>query len=502
MEDSEQKINWNNILNYFLYCFIGTIATIYIVVIERNEVVASSIVGIILSVFAITVQDESRFSWAGFAGSFAGMTSSLYISSVGSPATMRFFAAAIGLSLLVAFLYSLSEIVSVVYPGLFYDGYGGRLGMIAFISVLLYIVPGMIFFGKECSLFQFSLFEKLKNPFFFFTIPTAVIAALISMEIKNAVSSLNDNYKVLSVAITGMIGGILITKIPHIGRDLGYAWYTGAFVGMSSYFILMLKKHYFFAGLFSGVLYVLTIGLFCGVGGKLGFISFISVIIMKSLNSLFNYMKEKSSQNVIDSLSSGNVVSNISVDDNYAQKLVESLMKAKEDGVDITGNTDTIGDFVIGEKYDYNDYVSDVKNDLPNYESLNTQIKEMIEFIINLGISKWLYLQPGESSFIPFSYSNITDETAGKCIFSKNSKFISVLNKEKRIISFGKKGLSQPIFSERIAASDIDNAEYLIIVPVKEHEQLQSFFIIIDENRDIEILKNNMNLLKQYYTMI
>ena len=135
--NSEKKINWISILNYFVFSFIGCISTIYCVVINCNIVVASSIVAIILSVLAITLQDERRFSLAGFAGSFAGMTAPFLISASSNGYGIHFFIGSRILSLTVAVLYSFSEIVSVYYPKVFFDVFGGRLGFIAFISVLI-----------------------------------------------------------------------------------------------------------------------------------------------------------------------------------------------------------------------------------------------------------------------------------------------------------------------------------------------------------------------------
>ncbi len=499
--DLTNKINWDNIFNYFIFSFIGTIFTIYVVLIGWNVVIASSIAGIIFSIYTITLHDETRRSWAGFAGSFAGMTSTyLLVDQAVNPFSIKFILIALFLSAIVGVLYSVGEIVSSIQPGLFFDGYGGRLGTIAFISVVFFLLLKYLFKSHSFTIFDFNSYNLLKDPLFYLAIPSAMVGAMISMEIKNAVSSLNDNYKVLSVAITGMIGGILITKIPVYGEEYALAWYTGAFVGMSSYFILMLKRNYFFSGIIAGVFYVIFRGVFTGVGGKLGFISFMAVLTMRLIGMGYNLIISLINKNKISAFSSENTMSDITVDDNYAQKLVESIMRAKETGEDVLSeSTQPIGDFVIGEKFDYQSTLQEENNEIINFEYMNEQIKEIIEFITNLGVSKWVYLQKSHNDLIPISHKNINDESIAKCVFSMESSFIKILKRENRIISFSNQGVKQPVFSKRFIENDLSNISYLLILPILEANEIQSIFILMYKNYKSNEIKRNMNILKQYY---
>lgn len=499
MDDaSKKKINWISILNYFIFSFIGCISTIYCVVIKCNIVVASSIVAIILSVLAITVQDEHSFSLAGFAGSFAGMTAPFLISGIPNDYGIHFFVCSLLLSLTVAFLYSFSEIITVYYPKVFFDGFGGRLGFIAFISVLLYLL--LFRRSGDIKLFQFNSISLISSPVKIFLILAASSGgAMVSMEVKQAMSSLNENYKVLSVALAGIIGGVLITKIPVLGHHLACAWYAGAFVGMSSYFILMLKRHFFFAGLFCGVFYALCEHFFVGVGGKLGFISFISVLVMSRINMLISYIKQHSASVDIEQLSSGDI-SNMSVDDDFAQKLVESLMQAKEKGTEnIPLDNMEIGSFVIGEKEEYTASNEDENINQAGYENLGKAEKNCADFLNESGVLRWFYVQEMMGYFSITAYKNISTETFNSFNFPYTTSLVAKLLSEQRVVGFTQNGIKQSFFQSRISESDRKNCSYLALLPKILNRKLTGIFFVFYENDNSESLIEHIDLLKQYY---
>lgn len=498
--NSEKKINWISILNYFVFSFIGCISTIYCVVINCNIVVASSIVAIILSVLAITLQDERRFSLAGFAGSFAGMTAPFLISASSNGYGIHFFIGSLILSLTVAVLYSFSEIVSVYYPKVFFDGFGGRLGFIAFISVLIYL---LIFRRSEdVRLFCFDKVSLIFSPLkVFFLLLASSGGAMVSMEVKQAMSSLNENYKVLSVALTGIIGGILIARIPGLGHHLACTWYAGAFVGMSSYFILMLKRHFFFAGLFCGIFYVVGEPLFMGVGGKLGFISFISVLVMSGINGLISYIKQHRASVDINQLSSGDI-SNMSVNDDFAQRLVESLMQAKENGMEnIPLENMEIGNFVIGEKEEYNaaDAIEEDNSHQSGYENLDEIEKSCADFLNESGAMRWFYVQEMMGYFAITAYKNISPETLGSFNFPQTTSLVAKLLSEKRVVGFTQNGIKQSFFESRISEADRQNCSYLALLPKIWDEELKGAFFVFYEKKNHDGLKEQIGLLKQYY---
>ncbi|HOV12907.1 MAG TPA: hypothetical protein PK771_01380 [Spirochaetota bacterium] len=487
---------------FFIFCFVGAFSTIYIIALDINPIVASSLVSIIVAFFTIIIiKAENHYSWASFCGSFAGMTSLAFIGfDKLNIMSLNFFFTSLSLSLFTAFLYALSEIFSYKFPKLSFDGYGGRLGTIAFISVSIFLLMLKLVYNKSFNILTDN--HLIFDPFDLFVIPSAILASIISMEIKTTVSSLDDNYKVFTVATTGIIGGILVTKIPVYGNILGQAWYTGAFVGMSSYFVLMLKRDFVITGLISGILLLLTKNMFVGFGGKLGFISFLAVIVLKLFHNLFNQLSnlgEKKADEVIESLKTGENISNQNVDDDYAQKLIESLMKAKESGDQISIDNDNIGgSFVIGEKInlsEYEDEIKEQKKPVYNLDDLTDYLKSLVESFNSLNIRDWLYLTLVDPNYTCVSYQGVSERTVKKSKFIKNSKFINLLKNEKRVIGFSEKGMNQEIFTSRIDIQDLANTKMLIIFPIPEKDKLKGFFILLD--KDEKSYKDNFELIRE-----
>lgn len=489
---------------FFIFCFVGSFSTLYIVALNINSIVASSLVSIIIVFFAIIVmKDENRYSWASFCGSFTGMTSLAFLGFDGSnPLSLLFFLTSLGISAFTALLYTLSEIFSIKFPKLAFDGYGGRSGTIAFISVFLFLVILKLMYNKDFTIISKPVFSF--DPFDLFVIPSAVLASIISMEIKTTVSSLDDNYKVFTVATTGIIGGVLVTKIPVYGTFFGQAWYTGAFVGMSSYFVLMLKRDFVITGFISGLLLLLTKNMFLGFGGKLGFMSFIAVVLLKMFYNLYNKLsnfQNNGASKVIESLKSGSKISNQNVDDDYAQKLIESLMKAKESGEDITLNNENLaGNFVIGEKISLVNYEEEIqKRPVINFDDLTGNLKKLIQSFNGLNIINWLYLTLADANYICVSYQGVSERSVKKTKFAKDSKFVNLLLREKRVIGFSERGINQEIFVSRIEYQDISDVKMLIIFPIFDKEKLKGFFILLDKNS--QNYKDNFELVtKVIYT--
>ncbi|OQB69456.1 MAG: hypothetical protein BWX91_00513 [Spirochaetes bacterium ADurb.Bin133] len=508
MDSNRRQSVLEKLFFYFLFCFIGSFATIYCVVLDMNSIVASSLVSIIAAFFTIIIKDENHYSWATFCGSFAGMTSFeiLTMNSGASNWSLDFLLYTVTLSTITSVMYMLSEILSHKFPKLSFDGYGGRLGTIAFISVLIYFFIGKLLkLNAGIEIFSSAKPTSLSDLWFLLTIVSAIAASLISMEIKNTVSSLNDNYKVFTVATTGIIGGLIITKIPIYGYDYGLAWYTGAFIGMSSYYVLMFKRQFFLSGLISGVFFILTKNVFIGVGGKLGFISFLSIVFLKISSAFYNkilHFRKKDPESIIESLKTGDI-SNQPVNDDYAQKLVESIKLAQESGEDIAKieNSES-GKFVIGEKIDLEEYKQFTIDHIVNYEFMPENIKEIADFLNDINLKNWAFLQKIDVLFSPMSYQGIDDSRIDKIKFKESGNFISILKKERRVIAFSEKGLKQNIFSERFSEKDISDTKLLIIFPVFAKIELSGVFIIFDKSDNIKNSKNNLKLIKSYFVNI
>ncbi|MCG8571523.1 MAG: hypothetical protein MJB14_15415 [Spirochaetes bacterium] len=503
----EKNHIFNKLPLYFLYCFIGCIGTIYFQVIECNAIVASSLVGIIIAFFTITIGDENHYSWAAFCGSFAGMLAINNLSYY--YLTYTFLINATILSVLCGLLYALVEYIAYKFPRILFDGYGGKLGTTAFISVLIFYLANWFLFKDPTEIFPHAdLFFGLQWYHVFIPV-SAICGSLISMEIKNTVSSLNDNYKVLTVATTGIMGGILLNnffaQIPFIRIDFGHemaaAWYTGAFVGMSSYFVLMLKRDYFIAGTISGILFILSRNLFVGVGGKLGFLSFLAVLIMRISLSALKIIKDgkKVPDKVLKTLQSGESVDNKLVDDAYAQKLVESLMQAQADGVELQTDTEELGNYVIGEKMETADYQQELGNQIINEDSIPPNLREFIDMLHFVNIQHWVFLHRETGVYTTLAYQGLTYNTISKMQFRRKGNLVQTLEREKRILVFTSDGISQKIFTSRIDPQELMLTTLISIVPIFEGETLQGIFFLLDQDQVIETAKNNYRNIKQYY---
>ncbi len=473
-----------------MYAFIGSFFTIYVAVLNINPIVSSSLVAIIISLFTVVINDENHYSWAAFCGTFAGMISLNIISesSTVTALTLNFLLNAFFLSAITGVFYCLGEFISYKYPKAAFDGYGGKLGTLAFLSVILYIILQNIIFKQGIAFFQKTgiFYKNIVDLDFFYLlcIPSSVLGALISMEIKNTVSSLNDNYRVLTVAITGIIGGILVTQIPVYGTAMGQAWYAGAFVGMSSFFVLMLKRDYIISGTISGIIFIITKDFFPGFGGKLGFMAFISVLFTKWLYLIAGFIKSKNKKadNVVDSLLQGKKIENETVDDDYAQQLVESLLRAKQDGSSIVNNSqnDSVEHHLIIEE----------TNRHPE------QIAYLLQALPAYNLDKWVLLKHDGSQFIVESFSSIDEETNQKMSFSVESRFIRKLQNHAKPLGFAFEGVNQPIFKIKMSEKDFIESKAIYILPLFNESLLEYILFVFDITNDMSQITQNFSSIK------
>ncbi|MCG9970364.1 hypothetical protein [Christiangramia crocea] len=94
---------------------------------------------------------------------------------------------------------------------------------------------------------------------------------------------------VLAAGIIGLLGSIipLLNKNSEILKLIPPALYCGAFAGMTAPFVANGYLFIFFAGLATGILYVMAKNILNGYGGKLGSIAFGGVSIVYSILYLF-----------------------------------------------------------------------------------------------------------------------------------------------------------------------------------------------------------------------
>ncbi|MBP5450383.1 MAG: hypothetical protein J6Y01_09750 [Spirochaetales bacterium] len=59
MGKKDQKF-WFKCIFHFIYCFLGTVATFYAVLLGMNAIVASSLITIIVGFFTVITNDENH----------------------------------------------------------------------------------------------------------------------------------------------------------------------------------------------------------------------------------------------------------------------------------------------------------------------------------------------------------------------------------------------------------------------------------------------------------
>ncbi len=156
-----------------------------------------------------------------------------------------------------------------------FNGFGGKLGILAFTGCLV------VFFlrGEEFS----SLIiegSRLKWMIVFYSVLGAVLTYFGSFRLNQG--------PVLSSALTGLVGGIILPSIfPEVGLLLAGAMFCGAFVGMSSPERLPNEGFIVIAAIFAGIFFVYSSSYLGGTGGKLGAIAFISTIGVRGLADLY-----------------------------------------------------------------------------------------------------------------------------------------------------------------------------------------------------------------------
>jgi len=480
---------------YFIFAFVGCLFTILTALLDINSITSSSLIAIIIAMFTIIINDENHYSWAAFCGTFAGMISLKLLSGgdVVDYTSLQFIRNSLMLSIITGLFYCFGEFVSYKYPKAAFDGYGGKLGTIAFLSVVVFSLVLSLIFNNRILFYNRDLLFDGVDLIYLLSILSALAGALVSMEIKNTVSSLNDNYRVLTVAITGIIGGILVSKIPHYGIAFAQAWYAGAFVGMSSFFVLMLKRDYFISGILSGLIFVLTKDFFPGFGGKLGFIAFVSVVLTRLIYTLIGFVKSKTTkaQSVVDSLLQGEQVDNETVNDDYAQQLVESLLRAKGEGGIISDDNSGTQSHLVA------DYGSD-----------NLQFPEAVSYFLqslpSYNFNKWALLKRDGSQFVVQSFENISEMTNMRLTFNVKSRFVKKVSEQSKILGFAYESLKQRIFQLSFDEPDLKGVNAIYIVPIfnETDQSLNYILFILDNAIEMNSVLQNYNAVKLLYSQI
>ncbi|MGB4332257.1 MAG: hypothetical protein WBJ70_02795 [Bacilli bacterium] len=193
-----------------------------------------------------------------FCGSFAGMTNPEILD------ILPFIAA----SLIVAGSYLLAKGV--------YNGYGGKLGTIAFSGCFLVSLAGASFLTATQSYMSRQIL---------LIIACGVLAATISYIINNMLKL----GPVIASSVVGLAGAILLfAKNPEIAMFTPVI-YGASFVGMTSKKVITNITLIALAGAAFGFVYCFNP--LCGVGGKLGATAFTSVLCAYGLKNLIMFFR-------------------------------------------------------------------------------------------------------------------------------------------------------------------------------------------------------------------
>ncbi len=265
----ETKKDWSNLnlkraklssyfsiidFNNFLAVVLGGLATFALTqIFGISAVLASGLIGIIAYIIV------PKYEIPAFCGSFVGMASySLFPG-------YRY--------LLLAGL--ISGIVYVIGKYSF-KGFGGKLGMTAFIgTVLAAVFTGQSFMGGSIP----------EGNMVYLLILYSIIGAVLTYV-------MHVRFKLSAVLSSGLIGVIAALILPIFypvnGATLAVMAYCASFAGMSSKDRISNEFIMTIVAIFAALIFIFSSPYLNGVGGKLGATAFASVITIKGLAILFN----------------------------------------------------------------------------------------------------------------------------------------------------------------------------------------------------------------------
>ncbi len=243
-------------LNNFLSVFIGAIVTFTLSVnLGLGAVTAAGLVAIVAALII------PKYGVPIYCGAFVGMASDKLLCQHGS----------------LALAGVLGGIVYVLTTGVL-DGFGGKLGTIAFTGCIL---AGLIV-GRE---------------FVVLPVPTWDVAWLIVLysvigTVATFYLSVNlDHGAVMGSGIVGLAGGLILPALhPGIGGTLAVMVICASFAGMSAVKRFPSIAPMFPAGVLCGLFFIYSMPYLGGAGGKLGTIAFGSVIAVRGVMELWAYV--------------------------------------------------------------------------------------------------------------------------------------------------------------------------------------------------------------------
>jgi len=237
----------------FFFTVISVVIT-YIISKELNisVVISSAIIGLLGFIFL------RKYQMMIYCGSFAGMVSSQLFG----------YSEVLVLALVCGLVYLLTKNV--------FNGFGGKLGSIAFVSSLV-----------KANVFNISPLIASGGYNYLVLVLVGLIGVLLTFYLVN-----NKNISsVLASAGPSLIISVFLIYILRQYSLYAFVYFAASFLGMSSKEVL---KNYFqvvLGALMLGLIYYLLHHCFNGYGGKLGLMAFISSVSIFGLFSLIEQTK-------------------------------------------------------------------------------------------------------------------------------------------------------------------------------------------------------------------
>jgi hypothetical protein len=269
----------------FLHVIFGSVATSALLAAGVHPVLASSGATVFYLVVASLFRFRRQQPAAVFCGTFAGMTS-FFAFFNRAPFSLGFsILIYLCIAILTGCLYVLIMHFEQKLPKQLFNGYGGRLGAIAFIGSAACLVTTGLLIRLFSGDFQVAVLknsatfsEKAPLVMILASALGALLTRILAKDIKSTIPGLNV---VLSASVCGFVGGMIFLFLPPLGPIASFYWYAGNFVGMSSTSILHSHPRILFAGAITGVFLAGLHYYGSGIGGLLGLSAFLAVIVLK-----------------------------------------------------------------------------------------------------------------------------------------------------------------------------------------------------------------------------
>ena len=269
----------------FVHVIFGSVATSALLAAGVDPVLASSGATVFYLIIAFLLRFKRQQPAAVFCGTFAGMTSFFVFFNKAPFSLGLAILVYLCIAIVTGSLYVLIMHFEHKLPKQSFNGFGGRLGAIAFIgSAACLITTGLLirlFSGDfQVVVLKDSVTFSEKAPMVMVLASAlgSLLTRILGKEIKSTIPGLNIT---LSASVCGFAGGLIFLLLPPLGPIASLYWYAGNFAGMSSTSILHSHPRILLAGAITGVFLAGLHYYGSGIGGLLGFSAFLAVIVLK-----------------------------------------------------------------------------------------------------------------------------------------------------------------------------------------------------------------------------